>query len=79
MLSISQFSNFQTSPYKWRTVAKLKENIPQWVEWYNAKRPHQSLGYKTPNEVYSFADGATKSAANWLIESLFADFATNVA
>jgi len=24
----------------------------EWVEYYNSERPHQSLGYKTPDEVY---------------------------
>jgi transposase InsO family protein len=23
-----------------------------WFEWYNHNRPHQSLNYKTPEEVY---------------------------
>ncbi len=38
--------------YKWQTVAELKRNIPLWLEWYNERRPHQALDYKTPSEVY---------------------------
>jgi len=25
--------------------------IPQFIDWYHHKRPHQSLNYKTPVEV----------------------------
>lgn len=38
--------------YKWNSVAELKRNIPLWLEWYNTERPHQSLNYQTPAEVY---------------------------
>lgn len=38
--------------YKWQTAKELKENIPLWLEWYNERRPHQALGYRTPLEVY---------------------------
>ena len=37
--------------YQWNTVEELKRNIPKWVNWYNYKRPHQSLNYSTPAEV----------------------------
>ena len=29
----------------------LRQGLRAWVEWYNQKRPHQELGYKTPDEV----------------------------
>ena len=46
--------------YKWECVylrekmglKELKEVTKEWVEYYNSERPHQSLGYKTPDEVY---------------------------
>ena len=46
--------------YKWECVylrekvelKELKEVTKEWVEYYNKERPHQSLGYKTPDEVY---------------------------
>ena len=63
--------------YKWNTVSDLKENIPIWVKWYNCERPHQSLQYRTPDQCYRNAriiNCNVKSAANWLRESLFADF-----
>jgi len=30
----------------------LREGLRTWVTWYNARRYHQGLGYKTPDEVY---------------------------
>ncbi len=33
-------------------LKELKEKTKQWVEYYNRERPHQSLDYKTPDEVY---------------------------
>jgi len=46
--------------YKWEFVylmekmdlKELKKKTKQWVEYYNRERPHQSLDYKTPDEVY---------------------------
>lgn len=32
-------------------VHLLKE-VNEWFRWYNTERPHQSLGYRTPDEVY---------------------------
>ena len=34
------------------TVAEAREAIGKYIEFYNYKRPHQSLGYKTPDYVY---------------------------
>ena len=31
----------------------LREGLRAWVGWYNRQRPHQGLGYQTPDEVYS--------------------------
>lgn len=30
--------------------ARLK--LKAWIEHYNTRRPHQSLGYKTPNQYH---------------------------
>lgn len=38
--------------YEWRTIKDLKINIPKWIYWYNYERPHQSLKYKRPAEIY---------------------------
>jgi putative transposase len=31
---------------------QLKQEVNEWFEWYNERRLHQSLDYKTPNQVY---------------------------
>jgi putative transposase len=33
----------------------LRRGLASWVQWYNLKRPHQGLGYQTPDEVYTGA------------------------
>ncbi len=34
------------------TLKDVKEISQKWLEYYNKQRPHQSLNYKTPDEVY---------------------------
>jgi putative transposase len=34
------------------TVTEARVGINKFIEFYNYKRPHQSLQYKTPAEVY---------------------------
>ncbi len=34
------------------TVAEARGHIGQYMEFYNNERPHQSLNYKTPAEIY---------------------------
>lgn len=49
----------------WRTVKReclylhafengsaLRQGLGQWFDWYNQVRPHQSLEYSTPDEIY---------------------------
>lgn len=33
---------------------QLQQQIFEYIQWYNNKRIHQSLNYKTPNEVEQF-------------------------
>ena len=37
---------------EYTSVEELYKDIDQYISWYNKKRLHQSLGYKTPYEVY---------------------------
>jgi putative transposase len=37
---------------EYATVEELMEGLTAYFTFYNHKRPHQSLGYRTPAEVY---------------------------
>ncbi|WP_416337327.1 integrase core domain-containing protein [Galbibacter sp. EGI 63066] len=38
--------------YKFESIESAKSKIFEWIEiWYNKKRLHSSLGYKTPYEM----------------------------
>lgn len=41
------------------TVIELKRSIDRFVREYNSKRLHQSLGYKTPEDVYAGKERVT--------------------
>ncbi len=49
---------WRTLKYEWvflrdyRTYDQLEKSLGESVEYFNAKRIHQSLDYRTPNEVY---------------------------
>jgi hypothetical protein len=30
----------------------LSREVNRWFDWYNQRRPHQALDYRTPNQVY---------------------------
>jgi putative transposase len=38
--------------YGYSNVTEARQRIGKFIEFYNHQRPHQSLGYKTPGEVY---------------------------
>ena len=48
---------WRTLKYEWmiikgaRNVSDYKKLLPQFIEWYNYDRPHQSLSYKTASEM----------------------------
>ena len=39
------------------SMAELTVGLAQYFAFYNAERPHQALGYETPNRVYSAGVG----------------------
>ncbi len=47
---------WRTAKYEWLklkfipNVEKLKIELKGFMKWYNNERPHQSLGYLTPDE-----------------------------
>ncbi len=38
--------------HSFETLSEAKTILGAYIEFYNKKRPHQSLDYKTPNEIY---------------------------
>ena len=39
-------------PNAYATVAEAKAGIGCWLDFYNTERQHQSLGYRTPRQIY---------------------------
>ena len=39
-------------PKDYETVEELIEGLRAYIEFYNNERPHDSLGNRTPSEVY---------------------------
>lgn len=37
--------------HQYKTIKELKRYLPDLIEWYNRERPHQALGYLTPEGV----------------------------
>ncbi len=38
--------------HAWNDPKEARQGIGRWVEFYNRERPHQALGYRTPDDVY---------------------------
>jgi hypothetical protein len=38
--------------HAYASVAEAKASIGAWLEFYNMERQHQSLGYRTPRQMY---------------------------
>ena len=48
--------------HAYETPREVRVELARYFEFYNAHRPHQSLGYRTPDEMY-FGTQALKGAA----------------
>jgi putative transposase len=48
--------------HAYETVGEVKAALARYFSFYNARRPHQSLEYRTPDEAY-FGTNAIKRAA----------------
>jgi putative transposase len=48
--------------YAYETVSAVKTALARYFSFYNARRPHQSLEYRTPDERY-FETSDMKKAA----------------
>jgi hypothetical protein len=38
--------------HAYATVAEAKAGIGAWLDFYNTERQHQSLSYRTPQQIY---------------------------
>jgi len=36
---------------RFESIQPAQAAIAWWIAWYNAERPHQALGYRTPDEA----------------------------
>lgn len=50
-------------PQDYASFAEALASVSSWIADYNRQRPHQSLKYRTPEEVRREALGARQSAA----------------
>ena len=41
--------------HAYETVAEARAGIGRWIRFYNTERPHQALGYRTPEAVFETA------------------------
>ena len=39
--------------HDWAPGSQVRAGLKDWFALYNARRPHQALGYRTPDEVYA--------------------------
>ncbi|HEY9784679.1 MAG TPA: IS3 family transposase [Candidatus Obscuribacterales bacterium] len=44
--------------HAYESIKQARESIASWVDFYNNRRPHQALDYRTPAEVYFGIDTA---------------------
>jgi len=38
--------------HSYETPRETRQSLSRFLSYYNDRRPHQSLGYRTPSEVY---------------------------
>ncbi len=48
--------------YSYTNLKELRENVTEWMEFYNHKRDHQALGYTTPWSNYEPTQNQSKVA-----------------
>lgn len=52
---------------EFESVPALKAGLEEYFNFYNRQRPHQSLGYQTPDEIYGADNGLAKSKESRLL------------
>jgi len=48
------------------TVSEARQGIGNYIDFYNQERPHQSLNYRTPAEVYFGIDNQNNETSRYL-------------
>jgi putative transposase len=41
-----------TVKHEWVYLLEQKRSLAEFFDWYNRRRPHQALGWQTPDEAY---------------------------
>lgn len=59
--------------HSFETVAEAREVLGRYIDFYNQRRPHQSLDYKTPNSVYEEYQNAHQKENDLNIVSIAKD------
>jgi putative transposase len=52
------------------TIKEVRQNIRKYIIFYNQERPHQSLNYQTPDEVYFAREKTVNFVDNFLRKKL---------
>ena len=47
----AKYENIYLNEY--RTIHEVKQGVKEYVAFYNTKRPHQTLDYQKPMDVYN--------------------------
>jgi putative transposase len=55
----AKYENIYISEYN--TIREVKTGLKEYIEFYNHKRLHQSLGYKVPMDVYQLYSGGSSN------------------
>ncbi len=48
--------------HEYRTVSEARRSLSIYFDFYNTERLHQSLGYRTPSEVYFGASSQVEAS-----------------
>jgi hypothetical protein len=49
---VLKYAALLTYLHAYASVAEAKTGVGAWLDFYNAERQHQSLGYRTPQQIY---------------------------
>jgi len=52
--------------HDYATVSEARQGIGNYIDFYNQERPHQSLNYRTPTEVYFDIDTQNNETSRYL-------------